>query len=355
MGGMIVGAKKRKLPKEEIIIFARQLSLVLDSDISMYEGLKMMKEKSDHLLLITIIEAMLEDIGQGHSLTHAIKPYSDAFTPFVVNMIEIGESSGDITQILEQVADAYEKELETSAKVKAAVTYPIILSVLMFGVILLLVTQVLPMFNEILSSLGGEMPKLTRFIMSVSLFIGKNLLYIGFAILVIVLLLYFYSKSEEGTYFFDRMKFKVPIQKDIVSALTAVRFSRNLAVLIRSGISLSIGMEMLKPVMTNRYVTQKLDQATKALNEGESPDKVIEELKLFPWVLNKLFAVAQTTGHMDKMLDKAADVMEKETQARLDRLTTVIEPILIIALSMIIGIILISVILPIVSIMNSIG
>ncbi len=163
------------------------------------------------------------------------------------------------------------------------------------------------------------------------------------------------EQLKKGRQSIDKMKFNLPIFKDIASSLAAVRFSRNLAVLIRSGINMGIGMNMIKPIMNNSYVEAKLDTAAKSLNQGESADKVIESLDLFPWVLVKLFSVAQTTGHMDAMLDKAADVMEKETDARLERLTTVIEPILIIILSVIVGIILISVILPIIGIMNSIG
>ena len=345
----------KKIPKEEVIIFSRQLALVIDSDISLYEGLEMIKNKSDHPNLILILEDMLSGIKSGHSLGDVILKHEASFSSFITNMVDIGEKSGDLTNTLNQVADAYEKELEATVKVKSAITYPIILSALMLGVILLLVLQVLPMFNDILASLGGEMPTLTKGIMAISFFIGDYIL-ILFALLVIATVFFFYyKKTSSGRYFLDRLKFKLPVIKEIYASLTAVRFSKNLAVLIRSGISISIGMKMIKPIMNNVYVASKMDTAISDLNAGKSLDKVIEDLKLFPWVLIKLFSVAQTTGHMDAMLDKAAIVMEKETDAKLDRLTTVIEPILIIILSLIVGIMLISVILPIVSIMDSIG
>lgn len=345
----------KKLPKEEVIIFSRQLALVIDSDVSLYEGLEMIKNKSDHPNLILILEDMLSGIKSGRSLGDVISKHEASFSSFITNMVDIGEKSGDLTSTLNQVADAYEKELEATVRVKSAITYPIILSVLMLGVILLLVLQVLPMFNDILASLGGEMPTLTKGIMSISFFIG-DYIFIFFALLVTATVFFFYyKKTSGGRYFLDRLKFKLPVIKEIYASLTAVRFARNLAVLIRSGISITIGMKMIKPIMNNVYVESKMDTAISDLNGGKSLDKVIEDLKLFPWVLIKLFSVAQTTGHMDAMLDKAAIVMEKETDAKLDRLTTVIEPILIIILSLIVGIMLISVILPIVSIMDSIG
>ncbi len=344
-----------KLPKEELIIFTRQLGLIIDSDVSLFEGLVMIRDKSDHVGIKEVIEGMLSDLQMGKSLGDAIKAWEGSFPTFIINMIDIGEKSGDLTSTLNQVADAYEREIEATNKVKSAVTYPIILSVLMFGVILLLILQVLPMFNEILESLGGEMPALTKSIIAISLFIGK---YIWVFLIIVVLFIafyFYYKKTDKGRAYFDQLKFRLPVIKDINASLAAVRFSRNLAVLIRSGISMSIGMEMIEPIMNNSYVEKRMQEARKALNQGSSADKVIESLDLFPWVLVKLFSVAQTTGHMDTMLDKAADVMEKETDARLERLTTVIEPVLIIILSAIIGVILISVILPIISIMNSIG
>lgn len=344
-----------KLPKEELIIFTRQLALIIDSDVSMFEGLALIKDKSDHPGMKQVIEGILGDLHKGKSFGESIKSYQGTIPIFIINMITIGEQSGDLTSTLEQVADAYERELETTTKVRSAVTYPIILSVLMLGVILLLVLQVLPMFNEILLSLGGEMPDLTKAIIAISLFIGKYLWLFAILLLAIVVGIMFYKRTEGGKAAFDKLAFTVPILKDINASLAAVRFSRNLAVLIRSGISMSIGMEMIQPIMNNGYVERRIAEARKALNQGSPADKVIESLDLFPWVLVKLFSVAQTTGHMDAMLDKAADVMEKETDARLDRLTTVIEPILIILLSIIIGVILISVILPIISIMNAIG
>ncbi len=142
---------------------------------------------------------MLNDLRSGKSLSEAINAYKDIFTDFIVNMVDIGEKSGDLTSTLNQVADAYERELEATAKVKSAVTYPIILSVLMLGVILLLVLQVLPMFNEILTSLGGEMPMLTKSIMSISLFIGNYILIITAIIVVIVALAFYYRTTEKRT------------------------------------------------------------------------------------------------------------------------------------------------------------
>jgi type IV pilus assembly protein PilC len=347
--------KKSYFTKEELIIFSRQLALVMDSDVSLYEGLTLIKDKTPNEKLQNVIDKMLAGIKKGMSLSEVMEEQSESFSTFIVTMIKIGEQSGELANTLNQIAEAYEKELDTQSKVKAAITYPIILSVLMLGVILLLVIEVLPMFNDILMSLGGDMPQFTYIIMQTSLWIGRNLWAIIIVILALIGFGLFYRTTEKGRKLFDRLAFTMPIQRHIVSAITAIRFSRNLALLIRSGVNIGMGINLIKPIFENTYVKDQLDQAITRLNKGDMPDQVFEAMGLFPWVLIKLFTIAQSTGHMDTMLDKAAITMEKELDNHLDRLTTVIEPLLIIVLSVLVGVILISVILPIINIMNAIG
>lgn len=343
------------LEKADLIIFARQLALIIDSQISIHDGLTLIRKKSDHDGLAQILDDVINEIQKGLTLGEALKKHEITLTPFFVNMVDIGEKSGNLVQVLEQIGDAYEKEDETAQKVKAAISYPIILSVLMLGVVILLVVQIIPMFNDVLKSLGGTMPWITQIILNISLFIGHYIFVIIGLIAIIVVALMTYKKTEAGQLFFDHLKFKLPIQRQIVSSVTATHLSRNLGILVKSGISISDALIMMKPVMNNKYIEKKLDKAIALIEDGVSLEEVMQSLNLFPWVLIKLFAIAQTTGHTDDVLLKAAVVMEQETDLRLKRLTTVIEPLLIMILSVIVGVILISVVLPVVNIMNSIG
>ncbi|MBC7959191.1 MAG: type II secretion system F family protein [Vallitaleaceae bacterium] len=349
--------KKNKVHLEtsDLIIFARQLALIIDSQVSLHDGLKMIQNKSDNKQLADILDDVVEEIQKGLTLGDALKKHEAILSTFFVNMIDIGEKSGNLVNVLEQIGDTFEKENETHQKVKAAVSYPIILSILMLGVVILLVVQILPMFSDVLESLGGTMPIITQVILGISLFIGKYFFVILIVVLILVYFMLSYKKTESGQLFFDTLKFKMPIQKQIVISTTATRFARNLGILIQSGINITEAIYMLLPVMNNKYIEGKLEQAVKDIESGETLDEVMEKLQLYPWVLIKLFTVAQTTGHLDDVLKKAASIMEAETDLRLKRLTTVIEPILIMILSIIIGIVLISVVLPVVNIMNSIG
>lgn len=347
--------KNNKLDKQVVATFTRQLGLILDSDIPVNSGLDIIKSKTKHERLTVIITEIQKEMKNGYSLSETISKFTDDFSSFVLSMIKLGEKSGSLASVLNQISDTLEKEMEIKAKVKAALSYPIILSVLMMAVIMLLVVKILPMFSDILSSLGGEMPWFTELMISFSNFVSSNIVIFTIIIIVLVALYVIYKKTDKGSYNLDKLKFHMPVQKDIVSALVAARFSRNLSILIKSGTSFSIALEMLKPVINNRYMSSKIETAIVDLREGESISSVVEKFNIFPGVMIKLFAVAEMTGHMDKMLEKVADEMEKEADLKLENIATVIEPMLIIGLSILVGIILISVILPIVNILNSIG
>ncbi len=346
---------KKQLDNQVIATFIRQLGLVLDSDLPVHSGLEVIRTKADHPKLISIIQSLQDNMKEGYSLSESVKKFEDELTPFVVNMIELGEKSGSLSGVMNQIADTIEKEIEIKEKVRAALAYPVILSLLMFGVIVLLVVKVMPTFNEILISLGGEMPGFTMGMMNFSEFIGQNIVVILLVIVAVVFSYLWYRNTQNGAFNIDKWKFRMPIQKNIISALMGAKFSRNLSILLKSGFSFSIALEMLKPVMNNLYMSALIDNAIDRLKEGESLADVIENFNIFPGVMIHLFSVAQQTGHMDQMLEKVALEMEKEADSKLESIATVLEPLLIIILSILVGVILVSVILPIINILNAIG
>ncbi len=348
-------AKTTMIGKQEIIIFARQLALVVDSDVSIHTGLGIIYEKSDDKKLKIVIEKMQDAIVMGEPLSEAFNDEDVYFPKIVQSILKIGEESGELANALNQIADNYERELEISSKIRAAVTYPIILFSLMTVVVFVLLLKVLPMFNGILMSFGGELPLLTSSIMAFSNWVGQNIIAILVVIIGLVAGLTFYFRAEKHRLTWDKMLFKLPVIGQITAATTAVRFARNLAMLIKSGISINKSMNLVAEIFENSYARQKIKKATEALDADTPVEVAIESLNLFPAVLIKLFAVATSTGHIDIMLEKAAITMEQELNYRLERLTTVIEPILIIIISLIVGLILIAVILPIIDIMNAIG
>ncbi len=347
--------KQRALPPSELISLSRQLALVIDSDLVLYEGLVLISQQTKLKATKQLLERVSEKINEGSSLSEAFKSELGLLPDFFINMISVGEKSGNLPRVLGRIADSYEKDEKVSAKVMSAVTYPIILSVLMVCVIIVLLVEVLPMFNDVLSSLGGQMPGITVVLMNIGAFIG-NYFYIFLAVIAaIILAVMILKQSDKGRHFLDSVKLASPIRKNIVKNIDCVRFSRNLAMLIRSGIGIANGVYMAAETMSNFKLKSMAKAASEKIKSGTTLKNALGELGLFSDLLLRILAVADSTGHTDDMLDRAADKIEEELDARLSRLTTVLEPALIIVLSVIVGIVLVSVILPVTTIMNTIG
>ncbi|PID82063.1 MAG: hypothetical protein CSB16_03225, partial [Clostridiales bacterium] len=266
---------------KNLIVFIRQLSLIIDSDISIFEGLELIANKTDSEYIKKIVKTTLDNLYEGETLAQSLELNED-IPAIVKSMISIGEESGDLSFSLNEVANNLEKDDETLEKVKQAVTYPVILTVLMTGVILLLILKILPMFNEILESLGGHIPVLTLTILNISMFLSSNIWIILGIIIALLVGFVIYFRSEKGRYKKDELKLSLPLLKEIYSSLLAVRFSRNLSMLYKAGIPVNISFDMISPSMNNLYVEDLLKDAKQELDMGEEPDKVIEGLNIFP-------------------------------------------------------------------------
>lgn len=347
--------KAKRLPGSELTSLSRQLALVVDSDLSMQEGLILIGEQTKNKVVRQLLQRTEAKLNEGFSLGEAFSEEKQLLPQFYINMIKMGEMSGNLVKVLNRVADTYEKDSKVSAKVMSAVTYPIILSVLMLCVIVLLLVEVLPMFDEVLSSLGGEMPGITRVLMSIGNFIGTYFYILLAIIAAIVLAVVLLRQTDRGAAMLDAFKLNSPLRRNIIKNIACVRFSRNLAMLIRSGIGIAEGVRMTASTIMNRKIRQMVLNAAKKIDKGETLRSALESLGLFTGLLLRILAVAESTGHTDDMLDKAADSMEEKLDERLNKLTTVLEPALIIVLSVIVGIILVSVILPVTKIMNAVG
>ncbi|MCH4889725.1 type II secretion system F family protein [Acidaminobacter sp. JC074] len=344
-----------KFNKKELIIFARQLSLMVDSDVSIYLGVEMIKKKMKKPEQKEVIASISKDIKSGMSLADAILDVKDAFNPFFVNMVVFGEKSGNLTKVLLEIVDLYEKELDLKAKIISAVTYPLMVATLMMGVILLLILKIFPMFNQILIESGGTLPALTEGLLSFSTYFAENFLIIFLIIIIIVSIYAIYRRTDKGALRVDRLKFQLPIIRKINKLNTAIILSRNIALVIKSGLSISIGLEMITEIVENRHVKEKLEEAIQSVDEGEHFDEVIEDMGFFPELLSNYIAVAFINGKLDTVFDEVADYMQKDIDESLDNLTSIIEPISVIVLSSIVAVILLAVILPVINIINSIG
>jgi len=346
----------RLVSPKELSIFCKQMSVLFTSQTTLMEGLAILNEQTVNKHLKTALTGMYGYMDNGDTFSEAANRYDNVFPEYLLSMIFIGETSGTLGDIFERMSGYFDKEDKIRKKLKSAITYPIILTGLMAVIVVLLIVKILPMFNDMLKSMSGEgVTGVAGVLLGIGMFLanyGWIFLVVIIAIAIAVLL---YSKTNGGRVFFDGLKLKIPALKFVNSRIISARVSDGLAILLKSGTPLLTALDHVAILVGNKNWENKFKDASAKIKDGAEPVEVFGSIGLFPILFNVMFTLGQKTGNIDEMMEKCAAVFSDEADDALQKLTGLIEPILIIILSVIVGVILLSVILPMVSIMNSIG
>ncbi|MCK5128455.1 MAG: type II secretion system F family protein [Clostridiales bacterium] len=345
-----------KASSRDLSVMCRQMSAILSSDMSILEGLLLICEQSNNFALELAVSNVYDQImGSEHSQLSTAMKGEKIFPSYMVNLVTIGEASGNLDEVFIQLAQYYEKDSRIKQKIRTAVTYPILLTVLMIWVIGLLVVKILPMFDGMLKSMGGELPGITRGFLDMSTFLGQYGLYVLLGIAVIIIFFLWWSTTKVGKKFNDKMKLSIPGVSLLVKRLMTSKFARFLAMMLDSGVPLDESLEKLSDLLENEHIQEKLNKAKDKIKEGVSLAIAVREVGIFPPMLLRMLTVGERTGKLADMLKKSANFYDEDVDEALLRLTTVIEPVLIIILSIIIGTILLSIMLPLINIMRVVG
>jgi type IV pilus assembly protein PilC len=343
-----------KINAKDIAVFCRQFAVILNSGITILEAVGILRDQASKKRMREILDDVYNELQKGRVLSEAIMPYDDLFPEFMKNMIRVGEASGSLDTILNQLADYYEYDYKIKRKVKSAMTYPAILGVLTVAVVILLMVAVLPMFSDMLTGMGGNLPGITVFLMSVSRFMVDNLLLILAIAIVLIILFSYYVRTEGGRLWFDGLKLRLPVVKSTVLKTVTARFARSMSILLKSGIPIVNAMEIMQDLIGNRAVEEKFRGATDEIREGKGIAGPMRRLEIFPPLLIHMIVVGESTGELDEMLGRTAGFFDEEVEEAIEKAVSMIEPAMIIIMAAIIGVIILSVMLPMVSIMDTV-
>lgn len=346
--------KKQTLKPSELSLFCYQFSVVFKAGIPYVEGLHLLAGDVFESKLKTIVLDISNDVERGMLLNEAIAARG-VFPQYLVSMLKIAEESGRMGDVFEQLSKYYEESDQLRQKMKSALMYPFVLIGLMSAVILLLILKVLPIFHEILLSVGGSVPNATQFVLDFSRILQSGMIIIIGLIVIAAgyLLLIFKTELFRGQK--DHFLMSFPIVNKMYKKAVVVKFARALSILTRSGMPIQTSLDMILPLMDNRIVQNQLAMVNEKVDAGESFDTVLRESALFPDLFIKMITLGQKTGDLDHMLDKIADIYDKELSRSLHRMTVSIEPTMVVILSVVVGAILLLVMMPLINIMSSIG
>lgn len=345
--------KIKKVNLKDFSVFCRQFSVILNSGITVTEAVETLIYQTQNKFFQQVLKEVHQHLLKGKLLSECIKMKKDVFPDFFINMIQVAEASGSLDSVLERMAEYYEKEHKMIKKVKAAMTYPVIVLVVALSVITLLMVKVLPMFAEMLSSMGGEIPLITRLLMSMSNFMVKYYLVIFGVLVVGIISLIKYSKTQEGRYKFDVLKLKFPVIKNITTKVVTAKFARSMGILLKSGIPIITSIDIISNLIGNKVVEEKFRMCAKDIKEGKGIALSIKSIEVFPPLLIQMVSVGERTGELDDMLTRTAKFFDEEVEEAIQQATALIEPAMIIFLAVAVGAIILAVMLPMVNIMQT--
>lgn len=345
----------RKVKLKDIAVFCRQFYVMLDSGLSIGKTLNILIEQGEKPKLREALIGVNSDIKRGETLASSMGKRKDVFPKLLTSMIDAGERSGNLDIILKRMAEYYEKETKIRGKIKSAMIYPIVLGVVAIIAITFILTFVMPTFVQMFEENNVELPMSTKMVLGTSKMLGKYGV-IFFLVLVIgIILLGKYLKSEEGQYKLSVINLKLPVIKNLTQKIVVSRFTRTMGIVSSSGMSLVTSLEIVASVVGNKIAEKELLKVKEKVLKGEGLGDSIINIKIFPPMLASMVKVGEEAGSLDSILDKTADFYDDELEREIQTATALIEPVMIVIMGVIIGFLLISILTPMFKMYNSIG
>lgn len=340
--------------ESELSIFCYQLSLIFKSGIPLVEGMDLFAAQMLEPKFKEIAKDLYESVLIGYSLHETLSRY-DVFPVYMISMLHIAESTGKLDIELEHLANHYERVDQLKDQIRNAMTYPLVLVMLMSAVIVLLMVKILPMFQEILVSIGGVVPGVTQVMLNISRGIQQHILLLTLGLLLLIVMPMLYFKTKRGKLRQDLLKLSLPVVKWLYRKVSAARFSQGLMLLVQGGIPLDDALVLVAPIVENSYLEQRILDARAMVVAGEDFETAIRQIDLLPELFIRMLAIGQRTGDLEGMLKKINQIYEHEVDRSLQKFTAAVEPTLVIALSLVVGVILLTVMLPLIEIMTAIA
>ncbi|MCR4757126.1 MAG: type II secretion system F family protein [Butyrivibrio sp.] len=344
----------KKLNNYEIASFCRQMALLMKAGITPSDSIDILMEEQNDPAALKILSSISQVLSSGEKF-HVALNMSGVFPDYVIHMVTIGEESGNIDIVMDSLADYYEREDNIQANIKNAVSYPLIMVFMMLIVILVLVIKVLPIFEQVFAQLGTNMSGFSQSLLNAGNILNKySMVFVG--ILVILAILFFYfSYTAGGKKTFGRLMGKFRPTKKLLEELESERFASGMVLTLSSGMDTYESLSLVKRLVETDAMKKKIETCSTLLVDGDSFPEALEKSKIFTSFYSQMIAVGFKSGSMDKAMKQIAERFEHETERKIFSLISVLEPTLVIVMSIIVGMILLSVILPLMGIMSTIG
>ncbi len=337
----------QRVKQQEIHIATRQLATLLGAGIPLVPALNGLIEQTGNRSLKTVLSQIKDAVNEGNSLTSALTDHPRLFSKIYVNMVSAGEASGSLDVVLDRLAEFGENQHALRSRVKAAMLYPLFMAVVGIIVLFLLITFIVPSITSVFAGSKQALPLPTVILIGISSFLKQFWWAVLLAILAAIAAIHRHIRTPAGRRQWDQLKLSLPGLRDLNIKTSSARFARTLSSLLQSGVSLITSLQIVKNIVDNVILADSINEACDELEKGISLSQFFRGHKYFPPMLVQMMAVGEQSGTLDKMLGKAADSYEKEVEAKILALTSMIEPVMILSMGLVVSFIVVSILLPI--------
>ena len=341
---------------KELAVFTRQFSVMIDAGLPLVQCLEILATQQENKTFQKVLTGTRTSVEGGSTLSAAMKQYPKVFDPLYTNMVEAGETGGILDTILQRLSSYIEKNVKLQRAVKSALVYPVGVITIAAAVITLLLWKVVPIFAALFAGLGVDLPLPTKIVIALSNFVGSIfglLIFAGFIASIFMIKVWYGTPA--GRMAIDTVILKLPVLGILMKKIAVARFTRTLGTLISSGVPILEGLDITAKTSGNAVIEVALTKVRKSLEEGKSLTEPLKDSEVFPGMVTQMIAVGEQTGAMDAMLQKIADFYEEEVDAAVKDLLTALEPIMIVFLGLVVGGVVISMYLPLFSLIGKLS
>jgi len=346
------GQGKRNVRSRDLAIFTRQFSTMIDSGLPLVQCLDILSKQSDDANFRTIIQDVMHDVEAGTTLAEAMAKHPQAFDSLYVNMVDAGEAGGILDKILQRLATYIEKAEALKRKIKSAMTYPAVVMSVAGGAMLFMLLFIIPVFAEVFDDFGGELPMATQIVVDLSNFLKSAWYIIAVVVVLLVVALKRYRKTERGARQIDSLLLRAPVIGDLLRKGSIARFTRTLGTMISSGVAILSGLDITARTAGNKIIEEAIQATKTSIREGETIAQPLKEAGVFPPMVVQMISVGEETGALDKMLEKIANFYDEEVNTAVETLTSIIEPVMIVVMGVAVGGMVVAMYLPMFKLIN---
>ncbi|NLJ36030.1 MAG: type II secretion system F family protein [candidate division WS1 bacterium] len=347
-----------KVSLKDFSMFCRQFATMINAGVSLVRCLDVLEQQTSSARLKEIIRDIQVEIQGGATLSRSMGKYPRVFSNLAVGLVRAGEVGGVLDETLDRLAEFSEKDMELRRKVKSAMTYPVMVMIVAVGIVVFLVTFILPKFMDLFLELGmteDQFPGPTRLLMASSNFLTSKWWLAAIIIFGMVTAINRIKATKTGKRYYDLLILKVPVFGSLNHKIAVARFARTLATLLSSGVPILQAMETVAGTVDNDVIADAVLMSRASIREGDTIAAPLADSKMFPPMVVQMIAIGEETGQLDSMLTKVAEFYEGEVDAALESLTAALEPVLIVFLGVVVGFIVISMFLPLVGIIGELS